>query len=256
MGALSESEQHPGYIGSVADERNAPEAEELILPSPPAPTDDSALSKRIFNNDLTKEFNERYRQAFGQTDAQQNYNQPSRISDVTMDGGPTSNVEVDDTKQRDFGGYMLRRLAEYHLDNYAKNDPGVRPAYEFKERVSSVKAEVAPGYKIDGKYSISGNMFETKVINPYVRSKATIEFGNTGPSHQPETTYNVGRDVTPTIAVDSYYKQNQDQVSLVGTKKLSPVLTASLTGSAIGKRNFTTGTDGEKVVLAGLTWNY
>jgi hypothetical protein len=83
-----------------------------------------------------------------------------------------------------------------------------------------------------------------------------MEFDSTGPSRSPETTYNIGRSLTTTIALDAYFRQVKDQSSLVASKSLGPGLDATLTGSSVGRHDYVHGLPGEKLILAGLSWNY
>ena len=53
--------------------------------------------------------------------------------------------------QSDYGQYVLRRLSEYHVDNFAKSDPSVRPLWEAKEKLSKVNVQVQK-VKVDMEY--------------------------------------------------------------------------------------------------------
>lgn len=250
-----QSPKRSGYVRSLDEEEQLDSSVEMYIPPPPSEKD-KPLSQRIFNPELTKEFDDRYRQAFGQTEAEQNYNMPAHLSLEGFDYSQQPNLDQQRERRRDFGQYMVRRLTEYHIDNYAKKEPSVRPAYELKERLSTVKAEVVPGYRLNGKYSISGNLFDLKMENPFVRAKVTQELDSTGPSRSPETTWTAGRDLTNTISLDFIYKAMRDQTAMVIAKNLAPGLVSTLTTSSVGKRDINTGNDGEKLVLAGVSWNY
>ena len=51
---------------------------------------------------------------------------------------------------------MMKRLGEWHLDNYLKTNPGARGIYELKEQMSSMKVEVQ-SFQFDMRYEIAGN---------------------------------------------------------------------------------------------------
>ena len=245
-----------GYVSNLKDEKEI-ENKELDLVAKPSGYDPERIKEKIFNDELSQEFRENYESQFGYTEAEQHYNLPTRLSTNSgVDDGSSSAYFIPDheikDRKRDFGNYMLRRLTEYHADNYAKNDPAIRPAYEFKDKVTNGKVEVAPGYKVDAKYSLAGNSVNVKFQNPYVRSGAKVDLGGTSQAVR-EATMNVGREVTRTVNLDSYYKYNLGQVSLVGTKRLTSRLSTSLTGAMfVNYKNYQRDDRGNLL----LVWNY
>lgn len=248
-----------GYVSSINRLAEQQEAGDEIAMSPVNPDANKLpLSQRIFNPALSKEFSESYKRTFGRTEAEQNYNMPSSFTTRDDTSGVITLAEDQNQKQRDFGLYMGRRTMEYHFDNWAKTDPRAKPAYEFKERISQAKLEVSPGYRVDGKYSIGGNTFELNLINPYVRSNVVVQMnpGAVGPTTPQETIFKIGKSVSPTVDVDWQYKAMVEAMTLVGTKRLSPALSTSLTGTFFLSDPETDPLQKGNLILAGLTWNY
>ena len=128
---------------------------------------------------------------------------------------------------------MLRRLTEYHIDNYAKNEPAVRPVYQIKENISKVDLSVAPGWKFKAKYSISGNTLKVDVGNPYTDSKILVEMDpdKLGPSDVKETIVSIGKDLTKIFRMETHWKTQDGKWSLVGIRRLAPRMSTNITTS-------------------------
>lgn len=142
----------------------------------------------IFNPQLTLEFKTRYRELFGYIDttglnATANYR--------------TVEAEKINRTRRVYGEYMMRRLGEYHVDNYFKSQPAMREVYELKERLSNVQVQVGPSYKMDVHYSFADNSAEIVVQNPYCDSKLRVEMDPTsiGPASIQENRLYLGKKI-------------------------------------------------------------
>lgn len=202
-----------GYISDIKAER---EDDSRDLVWVPKPEEGPELRDRIFNEKLSREFRERYEEKFGRTEIERVFQSPNRLSyynDVYgMKGTPQ---EISD-ERRKFGEFMVRRLAEWHVENYAKNDPKVRPVWEAKEKISKIQVEVAT-FKVDAQYSIAGNTFDVKLKNPWAESKVTLQMNpdGFGPGPINETLITVLKPVTKTYTVEGRWRVTDGVVSLI-----------------------------------------
>lgn len=225
---------HAGYLDEDATvaEREAVESDLVMIAQLPT---EPSLNERLFNEKLSREFRDRYEQKFGRTDAERIYYSPNRntyYNDMYYRGSPQ---ELTDERRR-FGDYMIKRLAEYHVEDYMKNDPRGKVLYTIKERVSNVGVSVQK-FRFDARYEIAGNTFDLIVKNPYLdnsRVRLQMNQGSFGPGPIQETIVTIGKNVTPTISVETYFIQPITRFSFVARKALSP--TVSTTVSALSGR--------------------
>ncbi len=225
---------HAGYLDEeeTVAERAEVEADLVMISELPV---EPSFNDRVFNEKLSREFRDRYEQKFGRTDAERIYYSPNRTTyynDMYYQGSPQ---DLNDERRR-FGDYMIKRLAEYHLEDYMKNDPRGRVLYTIKERVQNVGVQVQK-FRFDARYEIAGNTFDLIVKNPYLdnaRVRLQMNSGSFGPGPIQETIVTLGKTVTPTISVETYYIQPITRLSFVARKALSPVL--STTVSAVSGR--------------------
>lgn len=244
---------HEGYIFAVPEER-LERVTDLVIIQPPK-DDGPTLRERIFNDTLSKEFRERYEEKFGRTEAQQAYNSPNKFTYYDdLYGFRGSDQDVNRERRR-FGEFMIRRLTEWHFDNYAKNDPKVRPVWEAKERLSQVHVEVQQ-FRFDIKYTLSGNTADLNIVNPWVTSKVSVQMdpGAFGPGPVQETIFSLGKRLTPTVSLDGYYYLTDGIVTVVGRKALAPRLSASLTASTFTKEGGRSRR--ESLYLAGISYSF
>lgn len=245
--------QYPGYLDSVAEERYQV-IEEMTLIVKPVSLE-RPLSERIFVDSLSREFKREYEIKFGRTDAERNITAPSRYDEYEYSIGRFATFEEDRENRRVFAEYMLRRLAEHHVDNYAKSTPSIRPVYEFKERIANVNIQVKKGYKLRFKYSYSGNFLDVRLENPYdIETKLSFRMDPTsfGPTEVQETIVNLGYNLGQGVGVQGQYLHEQQTISLVTTKALTPMLSASLTGSTYLPE--ADASQKQELVLVGLSW--
>jgi len=218
-------EAHPGYLANVENEKNDSGIE---IPFIARPSEGLELREKIFNSELSKEFKDRYEDKFGRTEPERVYNSPNKYTyydDLyTLQGTPE---QVNDQK-RQFGEYMMRRLVEYHADRYAKSDPQVRPIYEAKERLSQIKVEVQQ-VKFDAKYSLAGNILDLRARSPWFDTKVSLILAGANPT---ETIVSVTKEATPSLGLEARYLEADAKIAGIITKKLSPLLTSTLTASA------------------------
>ena len=123
-----------GYVADIRTEREQV-SENLVWVQQPA--QDQDLRDRIFNQTLSREFRERYEQRFGQTEIERVFLAPNRTSYYNDAYGVKGTPQEISDERRRFGEFMMRRLAEWHVENYAKTDPSARAVWEAKERISN-----------------------------------------------------------------------------------------------------------------------
>lgn len=241
-----------GYTDDVRAERQQV-ARDLVWVM--RPFDGAILHDRIFNQKLSKEFRERYEQRFGQTEIERVALAPNRLSyynDVYgMKGTPQELLD----ERRKFGEFMVRRLAEWHVENYAKSDPKVRPVWEAKEKISNLKVEVA-SFRFDAQYSIAGNTLDIKMVNPWVESKVTLIMNpdQFGPGPIDETLLSVVKPISQRYTVEGRWRVTDGIVSLIQTRPIGRFWSSSLTTSAAVKDGGSS--PRETIWLAGISRDF
>jgi hypothetical protein len=241
-----------GYLSTTDGERGSDEKDLLIPPPPPDNT--SNLNAIIFNDKLNKEFKEKYEQTFGYSQLEQVLNSPNPNTYYNDIYGFQGSAQAYDQARSDFGNYVIRRLAEYHVDNYAKTDPNVRPLWEAKERLSQVKVEIQK-VRFDVQYSIAGNTLDLKAVNPWLTTcqvRLQMNPGAFGPGPVDETIISVGRPITTTISAESHYKITEGIVDYILRKSITPHLGGTLTFSTF--TNESTISVRESRYLSGLSY--
>lgn len=234
------------FTWDVAAEKLAPAPEKLILPS--APEGRSSIHHLIFNPVLTKEFTLRYEERFGRTTAEQTYNVFSNpyMAIRTSQGFELTAVQASDS-QRQYGEYMMRRLAEWHADNAMRNSKSLRAVAEIKDRYSRADVQVAPGYKIQANYSIGNNAVDVVFDNPWVLLRARIEM------LMSETFITMGRTFGVWRA-ETHWSYNDGVVKLVTSRPLRPGLSMSFMGSTpLKSQGYSVR---ENLGLAGLSYSF
>ena len=211
--------KHPGYVDSTIAERGDQSIDLQVIE--PLPFDGPPLKNLIFNDKLSSEFEEKYNDKFGRTDAERVFAAPNRTSyynDVWFRGSPEEYSE----ERRKFADYMIKRLVEYHVDDFTKNNPKGRAIYEFKESVSNVNVKVAT-FQFDLRYEIAGNTADFIVKNPYLSTAKVRLQMNPGafvPGAPDETIVTLGNAITSTISFETYFSTPLNNISFVGRKQL------------------------------------
>lgn len=226
----SAAAQNENYVGDVRAERQHVERD-LVWAQRPA--QEAELRHRIFNEELSREFRDRYEQKFGRTEIERVFQAPNRLSYYNDAYGVRGTPQELGDERRRFGEFMFRRLTEWHVENYAKNDPKVRPVWEAKEKISKLKVEVA-SFRFDAQYSIAGNAVDIKMVNPWVESKVTLLMNpdQFGPGPVNETLVSVFRSITPKYALESRWRVSDGILALIQHGALGRGWAGSLTASA------------------------
>lgn len=219
-----------GYVSDVRTERKEVSVELVWIQNP---DDDANLNARIFNQTLSREFRERYEQRFGQTEIERVFLAPNRTSYYNDVYGVKGTPQEISDERRKFGEFMVRRLAEWHVENYAKNDPSARVVWEAKERISNLKVEVA-SFRLDAQYSIAGNVLDIKMVNPFVQSKLSLLMNpdQFGPGPIDEALLSVYKPINSRYAVEGRWRVTDGFLSLIQYRPLGRFWSGSLTTSA------------------------
>lgn len=217
---------HYGYLFDVKEERNKRYIEMVMLERPKEPSKPKAA---IVSEKLTKEFQAQYKYRFGETQAEQTLNSVGRQDGYTYFTGQTVTLKQYQKDQRLFAEYMGRKLTEYHVDNWIKNDPDMRPVYELKDKVSNVNVKFDNGYKFEWRYNFAGPNMEAKLKNPYeIDFKVRLDM--TGIISNPkETVFTFGYQFTPRVYASWVEKQWDAITQLVISRRMTPHISTYVT---------------------------
>ncbi len=195
--ALGSTTPHLGYISDVGQERQNSFYEVLLNVN--LAKEKVSLREAIWNPTLSKEFKVQYRERFGQIDTS---------------SGDQQTTETENQKRKDFAEYMIKRLSEFHVDDYFKNEPNVRPIYEAKEKLSNIQVQVSEQTRLQMKYSLAGNVIDFVIHNPYCESRVSLEMDSHsfGPTSPQETRLWLGKQITSSLRIQSQTTQ-QDGIS-------------------------------------------
>lgn len=172
------------YVFDVRKERQERFYEIFLFVQPPP--QERPLSEYIFNAELSREFRTTYRDRFGQLDTESIAYQRTDFSRLEANKAHVRDIEAHNAARRAYAEYMMKRLAEWHVDNYVKSEPAMRPVYEAKEKLKNVEVKVNQETKLRMQYSLAGNTMDFILENPYVDSRLFVimdpkAFGPTSP---------------------------------------------------------------------------
>jgi hypothetical protein len=220
---------HPGYLFNVGEEKTKRDVEMVMLDKP-KPSPDSKKKRVLVDEKLTKEFQAQYQYRFGTTAAEQVINNPARDSEYTYYSNHSVTTEQYQSYQRQFGNYMIRRLAEYHIDNWFRNDPDLKPIYQMKDKLSNLNVQMKKGYKLKFKYSLSGPSFDVTLDNPYdIETRLQILMSGLLTPH--EEILSLGYHLSPRLKIEALYRQYQQLTQLVLSRQMTKHTSVSITGS-------------------------
>jgi hypothetical protein len=228
-GAVDRRDQAPrGYTQNVTEEREQDYYEIYLIPPYRESTAD--YRGKVFNHQLTTEFRAKYVEKFGYIDANSLNYSANKFTQFD-ENRPVSGVETLNRDRRAYGEYMMRRLGEWHLDNFVKSEPSVRPLYEAKERLSNVQVEVGKQTKAKMSYSVSDNSAELVLENPYCDSKLRIEMDpkTFGPGPVLENRLYVGKSLSKKYYLNSYLADKDGIGSLELQKTITPTFGTAIT---------------------------
>jgi hypothetical protein len=205
-----------GYIYDVEAERNESYVE-IYLFQQSTPVERS-ISDLIWNPELSAEFRKKYYERFGAVDTGAIRYLPGTNSIVKENRGLINGNDADEQniqERRRFAEFMTKRVTEWHVDHYIKEEPSMRPVYEAKETLSKMEVQVNKEIKLNMAYSFAGNVFDLIVENPYVDSKVSVEMDPRafGPGRAEESRFVIGRNLTKEIRFNTYLKSEDGIVS-------------------------------------------
>ncbi len=223
-----------GYVDNVKIERTQPLGREINLDTKPLPQK-ILLHDKIFAPKLAREFRERYRQKFGQLDFESPSYQPTEVR--TVDPRPQNSRALvqENIERREFGEFMLRRLTEFHVDNWIQTDPDLRPVYEAKEKLQNIKVEINKTTRINLVYSFAGNYFDLIIDNPYLDTKVVIQMDPNSlfPTAPQDSSVVFTKPLNSRDRVNNIWSFYSSTVSVEFVRKWSHSVSTSLTQSTI-----------------------
>ena len=199
--AQGASMPYQGYVSDVGAEKSQ-RFQEVYMYAPSI--QEKSLQEEIFNP-LSKEFKEKYREKFGQTDTESIVYQPTKFSTFDENRGYVPKIEEENEKRKAFAEYMTKRLMEYHVDAYMRTQPSMAPVMEFKEQIQNVKVEVNESVKLNMQYNFAGNTADFVIDNPWCESKVTLEMNTSsfGPSETEETRIWINKDLNKKLKLNT-----------------------------------------------------
>lgn len=201
LSVRAEKSPYVGYVSDVKAERTQ-RFQEVYMYIPASR--ERSLQEEIFNP-LSKEFKDKYREKFGQTDTESIIYQPTKFSTFDENRGAVLKIEQDNDQRRVFAEYMTKRLMEYHLDNYMKTQPQMKPLMEIKAQVQNVKVEVNESFRMNMQYNFAGNSADFIVDNPWCETKISLEMdpGSLGPSETEETRIWINKNLNKQLRLNT-----------------------------------------------------
>lgn len=218
------------YIADVPTER-AEDPQEVVLIEKPASLTGPTLHEVIFNPTLTNEFFYEYQQRFGRTEQEENYYLTNQQHFYRTSSGTITSV-TEDQEKRAFGEYMLRRLSEYHVDNYLKTEPSMRRVYEIKQTLSNAKVQVGNYFKCDVSYIYSGNQIKLICDNPFANALINVQMETDKfyPTAPTETTLGLVRPVGMNLFAETHYQFVEGGLKGILTKNINSNFSVNVTG--------------------------
>lgn len=221
------------YVSDVKKENADVGTPLVLIPIPDVVLNRKSIHEQIFDQNLTREFDRRYEDTFGRTQAEITYRERGRIDYVQGVNGELVSVRQNSDKEHEFGTFMFRRMAEYHFENYSKTQENLKQVQDVKEKVTNYEVSVAPGYSFKSNYSISGNYIDINILNPLIGSRARLEMdpGQIGPTQIREARVALDRGLTRTVSIEAHYTVYDGIASLITRKTLTATSSLSLSGS-------------------------
>ncbi len=192
----------PGYVSDVNIEKNEKFTEVFLsAQTPPA---EPTLQNKIFSP-LSKEFKQKYFDKFGQLDTASIPLHRTNFDVFDQNTKPVNEAEKENKQRNDFADYMTKRLLEYHVDQYMKNEPKMRPVLEVKEKIQNVKVEVSKEVRLDIQYNFAGNAADLNIINPWCDTRFSLQMNPHafGPTDAEESRMWLGKNLTKTVRLNA-----------------------------------------------------
>jgi hypothetical protein len=213
------------------------------------------LQRSIFNEKLIKEIKERYSEKFVQPDAQL---VSGEINKHILRYEPVDylgSAQQAAIERNRFGEFIIRRLAEWHLDNYAKHEPKMRPVYQARDRLNQVSLKVSR-LKVAVHYSLSSNSADVDFINPWLESKVTLRLNSPiiRIGRLNEATVTLKKKLSETMSVEGNCTVLDGVVTIIGHKAIAPNLGSMVSASTFFRENGYSRR--ESIYLSGVSYSF
>ncbi len=243
-----QEDMRPGYVQEANPEDE--ETGEILYSIPNPNADRKDFQDEIFNEKLSKEFAQRYKEQFGRTEPEIVYSRtPYLNTNYTEGDSQTFDEKQYQEKQKKFGNFMAKRLVEFHVQNEAKTNPQLKAVNDIKEKVEKVDVSITPNFKLRAKYHISSNTARFSVVNPYADLSMRLEF-----SEENERVLTLQRDFEGsqlTTIIDYYFVRKR--LDLIARMPLNDRTSFSLTFSPYREIEVSTGVyQTEKLIIGGI----
>ena len=235
--------ENSGYLTDVSSERDMA-MQDMVVIAPPSTSD--PIKNRIFDPKITKEFEDQYNQRFGFTESERSYYATNKYTTFNDGfGDPQSVQDVTKSSQR-FGEYMVRRLAEYHSQQFAQHDPSMKAVWNAKERYSKMDVDVS-SFKFSSGYDLSSNTVDLKLKHAWIDSRMQVQMKGVGGMR--ESIFSLSHEFSRHVTLESHYTFVDGIAQIIARKQLTPSMSASLVGSTF--TNATGSSTRETLYLAG-----
>ncbi len=248
--ALAREKHHPGYLDDVENEKYLKVVEFILPPEEQKLTID--LNRLIFTEEFSKDMLSRYHRQFGYTESQITFEAPNRFQEFTSYDGTRVTLEEDVKRKRKFGEYMLRKLTEYHVDEYLEGNSNTKTLYTIKQQLSNASVGVGGGFKLRAKYSLSGKELKLRLKNPYgITNELILDFENDLDFSNINYIYHVGVPFFWKTKLDNYYDTGKEDLTTVLRKYMNKDLIFTLTNIY----SFDEDNEENKIIF-GVDWKY
>lgn len=248
-----DEDEVPGYSEELKPENE--DTGEILYSVENPYRNEIKFSEKVFDPTLSKDIIQRYQESFGRTEAEIiQARTPYLNSNFSEGASITFNEEDYQKQQQSFGNYVVKRVAEYHFEKEAKENPDLRGVYETKQKLENINASVGQ-FKIRGKYRLASNSVIAMVQNPYVDMQVRFEL-----SGERETVFSLEKNLPKGYSFLTDYYQKNPRWDLIGRKILTQALSLSLTYSPFKRIEVEENTRivqiDEHVAIAGLSYTF
>ncbi len=214
-----------GYVADLQEEEEEARTREILLLNPPL--EGRPEQVEMYDDKLRKEISDRYADEFGYTEYERNIDYLNvNFENQTVRELEAETLEFFDRQQR-FAEYVVRKTTERKIEDRLKKDPDLKKIKDVKDRVSSYSVSPFQGYKFKAKYDLGGSNFRFDVQTPYFHSDFVFT--------SREARLGIYRQLNPRWLLSHFTKFEDGVMQVVGTRRLSPALSWSLTGSSFFK---------------------
>lgn len=264
-------ENHDGYVESAQQEQEKYQQRTIQFQTNPVQQVSTEMNQKIFTREISQEFRNRYKEKFGQTRAEQALEHPEQYTyyegnSTGLDGknpqGSFRGLEEQKyEEEKNFGKFMVKRLAEYHVEGYLKSKPTIQKVYALKETVSKVDLKISKKVKVKFRYQLSGNYIRLRFDNPWIYNYVLLEMNpdDFGPSEVTDVVVAMQKNINSKTRIETFSRFMSGTYSIVGRRSLSSNTSFSLTGRTnriYADSNNLEDYEVDHLFLAGFNWVY